>query len=129
MTTLAAPAKPETPQPVGERHSSMVAARRWLIEWWPLLLLAVVALAIRWPSLWYIPQFTDEVFDAQVSYGIWEGKRPLIGVNAYTGAFFYYVQAGLFWLFGPSISTPRLLIMLLGVGAVVATGLLGRELG
>src|ERR1043165_3066321 len=104
-------------------------ARRWLADWWPLLVLAVAAFAIRWPNLWYIPQFTDEVFDAQVSYGIWEGKRPLTGVNAYTGAFHYYVQAGLFWLFGPSIYSPRLLIMLLGVGAVVATGLFGRELG
>lgn len=92
-------------------------------------MLVAVAVAVRWPNLWYIPQFTDEVFDAQVSYGIWEGKRPLIGVNAYTGAFHYYVQAGLFWLFGPSIYLPRLLVLMLGVGAVLATGLLGRELG
>jgi 4-amino-4-deoxy-L-arabinose transferase-like glycosyltransferase len=100
-----------------------------LTEWWPLLVLAVAAFAIRWPNLWYIPQFTDEVFDAQVSYGIWEGKRPLTGVNAYTGAFHYYVQAGLFWLFGPSIYVPRLLVLVLGVGAVLATALLGAELG
>ena len=109
----------------------MPSSARWtrcLADWWPLLLLAVVAFAIRWPNLWYIPQFTDEVFDAQVSYGILEGKRPLIGVNAYTGAFHYYVQAGLFWLFGPSIYLPRLFIMVLGVGAVLATALLGPSL-
>ena len=92
-------------------------------------MLAVVAFAVRWPNLRYIPQFTDEVFDAQVSYGIWEGKRPLIGVNAYTGAFYYYVLAGLFWLFGPSIYLPRLLVLVLGIGAVLATGLLGADLG
>ncbi len=103
------------------------ASTSWLAAWWPLLLLAVVAFVIRWPSLWYIPQFTDEVFDAQVSYDILQGKRPLIGVNAYTGAFHYYVQAGLLWLFGPSIYLPRLFIMVLGVGAVLATALLGSE--
>lgn len=105
------------------------AWRRWLANWWPLLVLAVVAFAVRWPNLWYIPQFTDEVFDAQVSYGIWQGKRPLIGVNAYTGAFHYYVQAGIFWLFGPSIYTPRVLMAVLGVGAVLATAILGADLG
>ena len=105
----------------------------WLLSglraWWPLLLLAVVAFAVRWPNLWYIPQFTDEVFDAQVAYGIWEGKRPLTGVNAYTGALFYYLLAGVFWIFGPSIYTPRLFVLILGVLAVVATGLLGGDLG
>jgi 4-amino-4-deoxy-L-arabinose transferase-like glycosyltransferase len=127
--TSAQPASLARGVAVRARDARRTGALGWLAEWWPLILLAVAAFAIRWPSLWYVPQFTDEVFDAQVSYGIWEGKLPLIGVNAYTGAFHYYLQAGLFWLFGPSISTPRLLIMLLGVGAVVATGLLGRELG
>src|SRR5215212_4500274 len=132
MTAPAAPAPYDTttaPSRTGEDVSRRATVPNWLAEWWPLLLLAVAALAIRWPNLWYIPQFTDEVFDAQVSYGIWEGKRPLTGVNAYTGAFHYYLQAGLFWLFGPSIYTPRLLVLVLGIGAVLATGLLGRELG
>ncbi|MCC7372589.1 MAG: hypothetical protein IT306_29515 [Chloroflexi bacterium] len=99
------------------------------LDWWPLIALAVVAFAIRWPNLWYIPQFTDEVFDAQVAYSIWEGKRPLTGVNAYTGALFYYLLAGVFWLFGPSIYMPRLFVLVLGVVAVVVTGLLGADLG
>src|SRR5215207_9924376 len=132
MTASASPIRPAAPRSfgAGDAHDQRVAAGPgWLVEWWPLLVLAVVAFAVRWPNLWYVPQFTDEVFDAQVSYGIWEGKRPLIGVNAYTGAFHYYVQAGLFWLFGPSIYLPRLLVLVLGVGAVLATGLLGRELG
>lgn len=106
---------------------SAAAWTGWVAAWWPYALLAVVAFVVRWPNLWYIPQFTDEVFDAQVSYDILQGKRPLTGVNAYTGAFHYYVQAGLFWIFGPSIYLPRLLIMVLGVGAVLATGLLGAE--
>src|SRR5688500_18723715 len=82
-------------------RSAAGAVSRWLAAWWPWLVLAAVAFAVRWPNLHYIPQFTDEVFDGQVAYGIWEGKRPLIGVNAYTGAFYYYVLAGVFWLFGP----------------------------
>ena len=118
---------PDAPSRAAYGHEGRPA--RLLADWWPVLVLAALAFAIRWPHLWYIPQFTDEVFDAQVSYGIYQGKRPLIGVNAYTGAFFYYVQAGLFWLFGPSIHTPRLLVMVLGVAAVVATYGLGAEIG
>ena len=110
-------------------RSASGAGRRWLAAWWPLLVLAAVAFAVRWPNLQYIPQFTDEVFDGQVAYGIWEGKRPLIGVNAYTGAFYYYVLAGIFWLFGPSIYAPRVLVLVLGIGAVLATALLGADLG
>src|SRR5215216_5776486 len=102
-----------TPRPAG------LARAGWIAAWWPFVLLALVAFAVRWPNLWYIPQFTDEVFDAQVSYDILQGKRPLTGVNAYTGAFHYYLQAGLFWLCGPSIYIPRLLIMVLGVGSVL----------
>jgi 4-amino-4-deoxy-L-arabinose transferase-like glycosyltransferase len=135
MTVTATPAS--TPAPAaaaraggwaGLRPSSS-AGWRWLVAWWPLLVLAAVAFAVRWPNLHYIPQFTDEVFDAQVSYGIWEGKRPLIGVNAYTGAFHYYILAGVFGLFGPSIFAPRLLVLVFGIGAVLATALLGAELG
>ncbi|MGE3914013.1 MAG: hypothetical protein AB7K36_32005, partial [Chloroflexota bacterium] len=110
MTVTANPAKTDRSAPHGldaQSHLSRGRARSWLLDWWPLLLLAVGAFVIRWPNLWYIPQFTDEVFDAQVAYGIWEGKRPLIGVNAYTGALYYYLLAGVFWLFGPSIYAPR----------------------
>ncbi|MFN8634520.1 MAG: hypothetical protein U0893_11740 [Chloroflexota bacterium] len=134
MRAQAPPVQPSTSEQSAQRSRADLSGprraplTRWLLDWWPLLVLAAVAFAIRWPNLWYIPQFTDEVFDAQVSYGIWEGKRPLIGVNAYTGAFHYYLQAGLFWLFGPSIYTPRLLQLVLGVGSVVATGLLGAAL-
>jgi 4-amino-4-deoxy-L-arabinose transferase-like glycosyltransferase len=119
-----------TPTKAGKEGQQTASTwRRWLAVWWPLLLLAVVAFAIRWPNIHYIPQFTDEVFDGQVAYGIWEGKRPLIGVNAYTGAFYYYVLAAVFWLFGPSIYAPRLLVLAFGIGAVLATALLGTELG
>ncbi|HYU18533.1 MAG TPA: glycosyltransferase family 39 protein [Chloroflexota bacterium] len=99
------------------------------IEWAPLIGLAGLALAIRWPYLWDVPQFTDESVDILWSYGIYQGKRPLTGFNAYTGPFHYYLQAALFWLFGPSVYIPRLLVMVLGVGAVVATYLLGEEVG
>jgi 4-amino-4-deoxy-L-arabinose transferase-like glycosyltransferase len=126
-TVASPPVALDRPAARANREAS-TAWTGWLARTWPFLLLAVVAFAVRWPNLWYIPQFTDEVFDAQVSFDILQGKRPLTGVNAYTGAFHYYVQAGLFWLFGPSIYLPRLLIMVLGVGAVLATALLGGEI-
>src|SRR5688500_20081940 len=94
-------AAPAVAEPVGGSAASWSARSvgwRWLMAGWPLLALAALAFVVRWPNLQYIPQFTDEVFDGQVAYGIWEGKRPLIGVNAYTGAFYYYVLAGVFWL-------------------------------
>lgn len=127
MTATSLPAVPDRPAEPDRSPVVRAVSTSRLTAWWPLLVLAVAAFAIRWPNLWYIPQFTDEVFDAQVSYDILQGKRPLIGVNAYTGAFHYYVQAGLLWLFGPSIYLPRLFIMVLGVGAVLATALLGAE--
>ena len=135
MTVAASPDSVRAPSAVEQAGGSAAprsepgAGWRWLAAWWPLLVLAIVAFAVRWPNLQYIPQFTDEVFDGQVAYGIWEGKRPLIGVNAYTGAFYYYVLAGIFWLFGPSIYAPRVLVLVLGVGAVLATALLGTDLG
>src|SRR5688572_17083544 len=135
MTVAAPPDSARAPSADAQAGGSAVprsvlgAGWRWLVAWWPLLALAALAFVVRWPNLQYIPQFTDEVFDGQVAYGIWEGKRPLIGVNAYTGAFYYYVLAGVFWLFGPSIYAPRLLVMVLGIGAVLATGLLGADLG
>ncbi len=106
--------------------------RKWdlsLVAIAPVAALALVAFAIRWPYLWAVPQFTDETFDGLVSYGILQGKRPLTGVNAYTGAFHYYLEAAVQGLFGPSVYVPRLLVMLLGVGAVLATYLLGSEIG
>jgi 4-amino-4-deoxy-L-arabinose transferase-like glycosyltransferase len=109
--------------------SPLRAQTRALVRLVPVAALVVVALAIRWPYLWAVPQFTDETFDGLVSYGILQGKRPLIGVNAYTGAFHYYVEAGMQWLFGPSVYIPRLLIMLLGVASTAATYLLGSEIG
>jgi hypothetical protein len=110
-----------------EQPSSIGHAR--LLARVPLIGLALVAFAVRWPYLWFLPQFTDETFDGLVSYGIYQGKRPLTGVNAYTGAFHYYLEATIYWLFGPSIYTSRLLVMVLGVGAVIATYLLGAEIG
>lgn len=91
--------------------------------------IAVLAAAIRFPYLWDIPQFTDESLDSLVVHGIYQGKRTLVGSDPYTGAFNYYVEAGLYVLFGSSVLWPRLFVCVLAVGAVVATYLLGTELG
>src|SRR4051812_17110536 len=93
-TVASPPVTSDRPLAPARSRLASAAWTGWLAAAWPFLLLAVVAFAVRWPNLWYIPQFTDEVFDAQVSYDILQGKRPLTGVNAYTGAFHYYVQAG-----------------------------------
>ena len=106
-----------------------IADTRLLAAGMPIIGLAVLAFAIRWPYLWEIPQFTDETLENLVSYGIYQGKRPLTGTQPYIGVFHHYLEAGLLFLFGPSVYTPRLLVMVLGVATVAATYLLGAEVG
>ncbi|MBA2447261.1 MAG: glycosyltransferase family 39 protein [Chloroflexi bacterium] len=91
--------------------------------------LVVVAALARLPYLWSIPLFTDETADSLRSFAIYEGRQlPLTNVAHYVGAFHNYLEAAGFWVFGPSIYTPRLLVWLLGALTVAATYLLAREM-
>jgi hypothetical protein len=96
------------------------------------LLLALVGVAglVRFPYLWSIPQFTDEVLDNLVSLAIARGERfPLQQPpNDYVGALHLYIGAAGFWLFGVATTTPRLVVWLLGAAAVAATYVLARTM-
>ncbi|MFN8523169.1 MAG: glycosyltransferase family 39 protein [Chloroflexota bacterium] len=89
--------------------------------------LFAAALAIRVPFVTLIPQFTDETLDAPISQGILRGKFPLVGSDAYTGGFHYYLEALALWVSGSSVYAPRLLILILGALTTLPTYLLARE--
>lgn len=88
-----------------------------------------IAAAARWPNLWLIPTFTDETIEVGLSYDIAQGlAAPLTSIDPYIGAFWNWVLALGFWVFGMSPWLPRLLVFLTGVSTVGAAWWLGREL-
>ena len=88
------------------------------------------AVAVRWPNLWLVPAFTDETNEARVAIAIYRGQAtPLTNVDPYIGAFWNYLIAAGFWVFGLSPWLPRLLVFAAAVATVGATWWLGRELG
>lgn len=87
------------------------------------------AVAVRLPNLMSIPIFTDEVEEVARALAIVQhGSRPLTNVDPYIGAFWNYLLALAFWLFGPHPETPRIVVLGSGVLTVLATHLLGRAL-
>jgi hypothetical protein len=91
-----------------------------------LLLLFAVALAIRLPNLLLIPRFEDESQEVAWALEIARGLRtPLTGIDAYYGPLFFYLVAGLFWVFGENMLWPRLLVAVTGALTVPAIYLLG----
>ena len=92
--------------------------------------LVALAAAIRLPGLLTVPRFTDEQLDVLYTIPLYRlHGLPLIGFDPYNGPLFSYLLALMLWAVGPEPSTPRLLPLVLGVGAVVATYWLGRSLG
>src|SRR5688500_10115109 len=86
--------------------------------------------AARWPNLWLIPTFTDETIEVKLAYEIARGQvAPLTNVDPYIGAFWNWLLAIGFWLFGLNPWLPRLLAFVSGVATVGATWWLGREIG
>ncbi|HEX3244810.1 MAG TPA: glycosyltransferase family 39 protein, partial [Chloroflexota bacterium] len=91
--------------------------------------LALAAFAIALPYLWSIPEFTDETLMNLRSFSIFEGRSfPLTNGPAYIGAFYNYLEAAAFWVFGPSVYTPRLLSGLIGAMTVPAAYLFARPI-
>lgn len=91
--------------------------------------LLVLGTVVRFPWLWSIPQFTDETLDTVRSLALYQGKSfPLTAASEYVGAFHQYLEALAFWVFGPSIYVPRLLVCVLGIAAVPAAYWLAREM-
>jgi 4-amino-4-deoxy-L-arabinose transferase-like glycosyltransferase len=89
----------------------------------------VLAVLIRWPHLWQVPRFTDELQEVLWSIAIWRGEMlPLTAVDSYYGPLWSYLLAGLFVLFGPSPELPRLTALLFGAGFVLLTYGFARDL-
>lgn len=109
------------------------AARWWRLYRADMLAVAVLlaaAFAARWPYLFLIPQWTDEMLDIRWAWDIVQGKSlPLVSGDYLNGPIFHYLLAALIFLFGPSFNLARLLVMVLGVGTVALTYALGRAVG
>ena len=92
--------------------------------------LALLAFVVRWPNLWLVPRFTDETLEVLHSVAIVrDGARPLTNYDSYYGALYNYVVALALLVSGESPLAPRVVVLLAGVATVVATYLLGSELG
>ena len=92
--------------------------------------LALLALVVRWPNLWLVPRFTDETLEVLHSLAIVrDGARPLTNYDSYYGALYNYLVALALLVSGESPLAPRVVVLLAGVATVVATYLLGAELG
>jgi 4-amino-4-deoxy-L-arabinose transferase-like glycosyltransferase len=92
--------------------------------------LALLALAVRAPSLWLVPRFTDETLEVLHSLAIVrEGARPLTNYDSYYGALYNYVVALALLVSGESPLAPRVVVLVAGLATVAATYLLGAELG
>jgi glucose/arabinose dehydrogenase len=114
------------------RAHETVALKTVRAEMTALAGLAILAGAVRLAYLWDIPQFTlaDEGEAGYVLLGlrIARGQAlPLTSDVPYIGALWSYLLAALFLVGGPSMFSPRLLVMLLGALTVIPTYLLGRS--
>jgi 4-amino-4-deoxy-L-arabinose transferase-like glycosyltransferase len=96
----------------------------------PLALTGILVLgaALRLPNLQNIPKLTDEMRDAIFSLPIYRGESlPLANFSAYDGALFNYLLAVLFWLVGPELQAPRLMMLVLGIAGLPLAYLMARE--
>ena len=87
----------------------------------------VVAWYIRWKNFMVFPAFRDELGEANFSWRISQGERPLVGLNPFNGPFYFYLVGLALNLFGPSIYIPRAVSLIAGVATVLAVYLLARE--
>ena len=90
----------------------------------------LLAMALRLPYLHDVPRYTDELREVQVALSIARGEAfPLTNYDAYMGAFYNYILAGAFLVFGEHPHVPRLLIALSSAATVPLVYLFGREIG
>ena len=115
----------ERARPIALPWARSIAADAALV-----VVLAVSAFAIRYPYLWTAPRFRDETFNALRALDIYRGLyHALTDVELYMGSFFNYAVVAAFYVLGPTIYVPRLVVTLFGVATVAATYLLAREVG
>ncbi|WP_419927002.1 flippase activity-associated protein Agl23 [Candidatus Poriferisocius sp.] len=90
--------------------------------------MALAGLVLRLVELGERPLHHDESLDAWYSWkfleGTYEGYDPV-----YHGPLRFYLTAGLFWAFGESHATARMVAVLAGVGMIVLPWFLRRLLG
>jgi len=101
---------------------------RW--DWVMAGTLTLLGALLRTPYLALVPVFDDEVMETVYALSIRPGKfLPLVGVDAYTGAFFSYLVAGFLRFFGVTPIGPRILMLIMGALTVGLTFWLGRAVG
>jgi len=119
---LRTPAPPRAWRVLDRRHTTAVQVCVFLG-------LVGLALLLRWPQVQMIPPFTDETDESLRAWSIVIGElRPLVNDEPYIGAFWNYVVAGLFVMFGPHPELPRLASLAAGALTVGMTYVLGRRL-
>jgi len=103
---------------------------------WPaLLVIALVALALRLPQLDRRPMHGDEAVHADKFRGLWQSGVYKYDLNEYHGPTLYYVTLPVVWLSSAKDfadlkeSTLRLVPVIFGVGLVLLLGLLHDALG
>ncbi len=101
---------------------------RWREAAW-VLLLTVVALAIRWPYWRTIPRPGDETNQATLAMHVARGEIwPLTGTDAYTGPYFVYWMAALYKLGVTDPLLGRTLLLITGTLLVAVVYMLARRL-
>lgn len=104
----------------------------WRTRWAPLATgsaLFIAALLVRWPWLWTVPRYIDELREVNLAYSIFLGKEwPLHNAGHDMGALHNYILAGIFKLFGPNILWPRLYVAVTAALTVVLIYRLGLRL-
>ena len=99
---------------------------RW--PWLAVILVVLLALAVRLPYLWSYPLATVEWDEVRIGYGIaFQHLHPSTDYSRDIGPLYNYLIGGLFRLFGPDLRIPRVVSMLSSVGTVLLTYLIGLK--
>lgn len=106
-----------------------LADRRTDVTWPAVLAVALLDIPLRLDHLLAVPKIGDEWGEILLGYRILKGEAlPLHNQAHDIGPLFNYLLALLFHLFGVSLSLPRMTVMVLSIGTVLLTYLLGRAL-
>jgi 4-amino-4-deoxy-L-arabinose transferase-like glycosyltransferase len=92
------------------------------------VLLFVLALGVRLPSLMEVPGFTDEGIDVLIGLDALHARWPLVDAEPYIGSLFNYLLAAGFLVLGQESHVPRFTVTLLGALTVVLTYCLALRL-
>ena len=92
--------------------------------------LFLFALALRLPYLFVVPRYTNEVREVGVALTIAHGQGfPLTNFDPYMGAFFNYLLAIAYLIFGDHAHLARVFIAVFGAATAVLTYVVGKSFG